>query len=126
MPEAWSAPPVCVFDDAPDPCGVMAAPWPTRRVNTPADVPAGWLVLLCTDNPARVREVCSGSPSAHVLAVCSAHVSNGAVAELLEAGAEACVRDEHPMVIRAHLVAMARRAGLGQRADTATSTVMNP
>lgn len=113
MPQAWSAPPVCLFDDAPDPRRVTADPWPTRRVNTPADVPAGSLVLLRTDNPERVRQVRSASPSAHVLAVCSAHVCNGTVAELLEAGAEACVRDEHPTVIRAHLVAMARRAAWG-------------
>jgi len=111
MSDTDFAPPICLLDGAPAPCQSMSEPWPTCSVTDLTDFPVDALLIACTDEPDRIRTVCRAWPSVHVLAVCSTGAANGTLAEILEAGAEACVRDQQPTVIRAHLLAMARRAG---------------
>jgi hypothetical protein len=101
--------PICMLYDAAETLPHLCDPWPTQTVHDPTNGPVNALVVACTDSADQIRQLCCAWPSAHILAVCSTSAGNEDVAALLNAGAEACVRQEHPAVIRAHLLAMGRR-----------------
>jgi len=85
-------------------------------------LPAPWLltdehdpfleVAMTTDgSPEHVRAVLLEHPDCAVLALVPRDAPGRAVVELLEAGADGCLRDGDPREVLAHLGALGRRTG---------------
>jgi DNA-binding NarL/FixJ family response regulator len=81
----------------------------TRRAEMPAGCREPDIVLLDDPGPRSVTAACLRHPAASVVAVLSPYSDHQAVVDVLEAGADACVRSATAPVIAAHLEACRRR-----------------
>ncbi|MER7001937.1 hypothetical protein ABT297_02680 [Dactylosporangium sp. NPDC000555] len=81
----------------------------TRRHELPAGCREPDIVLLDDPGPRTVTAACLRHPAASIVAVLSAYSDHQAVVDVLEAGADACVRAPTAVVLAAHLEACARR-----------------
>lgn len=83
------------------------------RVLRREELPAGGrdpdIVVLDDPGPRAVTNACLRHPTAAVVAVLSPFSDHQAVVDVLEAGADACVRSSTAAVIAAHLEACQRR-----------------
>ncbi|MEV8512711.1 hypothetical protein [Dactylosporangium sp. NPDC051484] len=81
----------------------------TRRHEPPAGCREPDIVLLEDPGPSTVAAACLRHPAASIVAVLSPYSDHQAVVDVLEAGADACVRSSTDAVLAAHLEACARR-----------------
>ncbi|GAA3298965.1 response regulator transcription factor [Dactylosporangium vinaceum] len=81
----------------------------TRRAEMPAGCREPDIVLLDDPGPRSVTAACLRHPAASIVAVLSPYSDHQAVVDVLEAGADACVRSSSAPVIAAHLEACRRR-----------------
>ncbi|GAA2396390.1 hypothetical protein [Dactylosporangium salmoneum] len=81
----------------------------TRRAEMPAGCREPDIVVLDDPGPRTVTAACLRHPAASIVAVLSPYSDHQAVVDVLEAGADACVRSATPAVIAAHLEACRRR-----------------
>ncbi|MER7281838.1 hypothetical protein ABT369_46115 [Dactylosporangium sp. NPDC000244] len=81
----------------------------TRRAEMPAGCREPDIVVLDDPGPRSVTAACLRHPSASIVAVLSPYSDHQAVVDVLEAGADACVRSSTAAVIAAHLEACRRR-----------------
>jgi len=85
--------------------GRLPAPW----LLTGEDDPLLEVTVTTDGRPEHVRAVLREHPGSMVLALVPADSPAGAVVELLEAGADGCLRDGDPRVVLAHIGALERR-----------------
>ncbi|MFI5909101.1 hypothetical protein [Dactylosporangium sp. NPDC051541] len=81
----------------------------TRRAEMPAGCREPDIVLLDDPGPRSVTAACLRHPAASIVAILSPYSDHQAVVDVLEAGADACVRSGNAPVIAAHLEACRRR-----------------
>jgi hypothetical protein len=74
------------------------------------------LVVLANPSAGAVRTARSEQPTVRLLAVVREDADVGSVVAILDAGADACVRGEHPAMVAAHLLALHRRGEPGRGA----------
>jgi hypothetical protein len=88
----------------------LPAGWSTRRPPGLDDVRAGEIVLLTDATERDVRAARTTLPrNTPVVAVVDEAAPAERVAQVLTAGADACVRGSRPSILAAHLVACRRR-----------------
>lgn len=80
-----------------------------RREQLPAGGRDPDIVVLDDPGPRAVTEACLRHPTAAIVAVLGPYSDHQAVVDVLEAGADACVRSATVAVIAAHLEACQRR-----------------
>ncbi|MGI5244014.1 hypothetical protein [Dactylosporangium sp. CA-139066] len=81
----------------------------TRRHELPAGCREPDIVVLDDPGPRAVTAACLRHPAASIVAVISPYSDHQRVVDVLEAGADACVRSGTAAVIAAHLEACRRR-----------------
>jgi DNA-binding response OmpR family regulator len=81
----------------------------TRRQELPAGCREPDIVVLDDAGPRTITAACLRHPAAAIVAVLSPYSDHQDVVDVLEAGADACVRSATATVIAAHLEACARR-----------------
>jgi len=85
--------------------GLLPAPW----LLTGEDDPLLEVTVTDDGRPEHVRAILREHPGSTVLALVPGDAPAGAVVELLEAGADGCLRDGHPRVVLAQIGALERR-----------------
>ncbi|GIE86957.1 hypothetical protein [Actinoplanes regularis] len=84
--------------------------WTIRRLSDLDDARPGEIVLLSGVGVGEVRRARAMLPRrTTIVVVIDEWASAELVAEVLSAGADACVRDGHPAILAGHLVACRRR-----------------
>ena len=87
---------------------LLPAEWAIRHVG-PGAVGGAELVVLTSATGSAVAAARAAAPLAGVIGLVDSHVPTAVIVDVLEAGADACVRSADPLVIAGHVAACHRR-----------------